>query len=160
MSEGEAVARNLREEAKTKYVNSELEEQAALEEIEREAREILTPETIDAAAVISASALSEEQLLSAADAVAPAGDAASDTLLTLLSVAMERDLDGVVHHISAMNPEWERAVLDLSVCTANPRLDADDIESRFETLAKDTPDGPAILSAGMNDFEISSLLRG
>src|SRR5215218_8974932 len=49
MQEGEAAARDLRENAKVRYVESELEEQAALEEVEREAREVLTPSVIDAA---------------------------------------------------------------------------------------------------------------
>lgn len=160
MSEGEAIARDLREDAKTRYVNSELQEQAALEEVEREAREILTPSAIDAAALISASSLSGEQIIDAADSVANAGDAAADTLLTLLSISMQKDYDQAMHHIASLNPEWERAVLDLGICADNPSVDEDDIEARFETLAKGTPDGPAILSAGMNDFEISSLLRG
>ena len=63
MQEGEAAARRLREDAKQRYIESELEEQAALDEIEKEAREILTPNRIDPAAVISAAALTEEQLV-------------------------------------------------------------------------------------------------
>jgi hypothetical protein len=160
--EGEAAARKLREDAKKAYIESEIEEQAMLDEIEKEAREILTPNSIDPAAAIAAGALTEEQIVQTADSVAHAGDAASDTLLTLLSIAMEKDFDLAVHHIAEMNSEWETAVFDLSVCADSPSFDEDDIESRFEVMSppESTPSGAAILEAAKSDLNVSASIRG
>jgi hypothetical protein len=160
MAEGEAAAREMRNDAKRRYLESELEEQVALDEIEREAREILTPNKIDPAAIISAASLTEQQILDASDAIAHAGDAASDALLTLLSTAMEKDYDQAVHHIADLNPEWERAVLDLSICAESPSFDESEIEARFESLAKAAPNGAAILTAAQSDLNISASLKG
>jgi hypothetical protein len=161
MREAEAKRRGIAESAKERYLELELEEQAGLEEIAKEAREILTPNTIDTAAVINAAALSEEQLISAADSVAHAGDAAADTLLTLLSVALERDLDAAVHHISELNEEWSRAVLDLSIVADNPGFDEDELEARFEAMTPDgaKADGAAILAAAEKDVNLSARLK-
>ena len=159
MAEGEAAARGLRNAAKEAYIQSELEEQVALEEVAKEAREILTPDRIDPAAVIAAASLTEQQILDAADSVAFAGDAASDALLTLLSIAMEKDYDQAVHHIADLNPEWERAVLDLSIVSDNPSFDEDEIEARFESMAKPAPDGAAVLTAAQSDLNLSASIR-
>src|SRR5215208_3999850 len=76
MREGEAAASALREDAKQKYIQSELEEQAALIALQEHLEEFLAPEagTVTAADIAASSVLSEEQLTNAADAVAAIPD--------------------------------------------------------------------------------------
>jgi hypothetical protein len=73
---------------------------------------------------------------------------------------MERDFDLCVHHIAGLNEEWERAVLDLSICAESPSFDESEIEARFESLAKAAPNGAAILTAAQSDLNISASLKG
>jgi hypothetical protein len=162
MREAEAASRAQRLALKEKIFELELEEQVQLAELEKQCREELTPDEVDTGAVISAASLTEEQIVQAADSIASAGDAASDTLLTLLSIAMERDYDLAVHHIAELRPEWETAVFDLGVCAESPSFDEDEIEARFEVMSppESTPSGAAILEAAKSDLNVSASIRG
>src|SRR5215216_5566340 len=70
MAEAEAAGRARREDARVRYIQSELEEQAALTALAEHLEAFLSPDEVSAADVASASVLSEEQLMNAADAVA------------------------------------------------------------------------------------------
>src|SRR5215211_909404 len=62
MREGEAAARALREDAKGRYIQSELEEQAALTALAEHLEEFLAPDSLTAADVAACSGLSELNL--------------------------------------------------------------------------------------------------
>jgi|SRR5215211_2444493 len=160
MQEGEAAARAIREDAKARYLESELLEQSELTALAEHLEEFLAPDSATVADIASASMLGEEQLITAADSVA-AMPGSLDLLKTFLAVARQKDYAGAVHHIASLEPggEIEMALVDLDICSESIEKSEKDIESQFWTYAKDGPDGPAILAAAQDDLNLMSLLR-
>ena len=162
MAEGEAAARALRGDAKVKYVQSELEEQAALIALQEHLEEFLAPEEVTASDVAATSALSEEHLISAADAVAPMpGEKSENVLKVFLAVARQKGYEQAVHHIVGFRDEWQMALTDISICEESSEKTEEDIASEFSSFAKDDPDGPAILAAAArsDDLNLMHMLR-
>jgi hypothetical protein len=158
MSDAQDAARAIREDAKGRYIQSELEEQAALSALAEHLEEFLAPESISAADVATASQLTEEQLISAADAIAavPNND---NALKTFLAVARQRDFLQATHHIAGFDPDWQMALVDLDIANESTEKPIEDIASEFSSFAKDEPDGPSLLAAAQSDKNLMSLIR-
>jgi len=162
MDEAQAAARAIREDTKVRYIQSELEEQAALTALGEHLEEFLSPDQVTAADIAAASSLNEEQLISAADSVAamPGND---NVLKTFLSIARQKGYEQCVHHIASLEPggEWEMALTYLSICYESTEKTEEDIAAEFDAYAAtEEPSGPAILAAAQSDLNLMHLLRG
>src|SRR5215212_6582827 len=160
MQEGEAAARAIREDAKVRYLESELMEQSELTALAEHLEEFLSPDSVTAADIASVSQLSEEALISSADSVGAMPNN-ENVLKTFLAVARQKDYEMAVHHIVSLEPggEWEMALTDLSICSESIEKSEKDIQSEFWTYAKAEPDGPSLLAAAQSDLNLMSLLR-
>jgi|SRR5215204_576046 len=160
MGEGQAAASAIREEAKVRWLESELLEQSELTALAEHLEEFLAPDSVSAADVASVSQLSEEALISSADSVGAMPNN-ENILKTFLAVARQKGYEMAVHHIVSLEPggEFEMALVDLQICQESIEKSEEEIANEFWGFAKDGPDGPAILAAAQSDLNLMSLLR-
>src|SRR5215207_1729996 len=103
MAEGEALARGYRDEIKAKVLELELERAHALTHLAEEIESEIAPVGATPTDIITASSLSEERLIQAADACAAMPEAQSDlTLKVLLASARAQGYDQAMWHVAAL----------------------------------------------------------
>jgi len=147
----ELVARDEIEKRKIRYTELGLEMVAAIQAAAVEANEILTPKQATPEAIIAATTLTEEQLVSAAGAAINMGAGGEDACLTLLRAALERDLDLASWHIADFRPEWSTALTVLGEASQfSEDVDAEEFASRFDSVVPDSAVG--LLSGGESEL--------
>jgi hypothetical protein len=148
-AEGEVWAEDERQRLKTKYVELDLEMRAAIEERAAEVERELSPKSVSADDLLSASKASPESLISMMDLALDAG--LEDAALLAFAAGRQRDFDDVVAHAIDAREDWADLYSELAQAAQDPDLDPGD---RFELFAQPAPQKQNLLGAPQRDINL------
>jgi len=152
-----AVAQDKRDAIKAAYIQNEPEEIEAVKLLAAHSHEVLQPEVLDAQVLVSASGLTEDQLIVAADTAHDLDS--TDTVKTLLQVAMNRDMDLAVAHIVGLEEEWEQAHNNIVEADNVTASEPEEIAEMFETYAQSEITQKSILGGDHPELNKLGMIR-